>query len=72
MPDDAVPGTVPEIHETEDGPRILIGEREGRWFKKWEGTIRRLVIGRRVEESVLCEPDDDRKNLPATELDGFE
>ncbi|KAH9171047.1 hypothetical protein EDB89DRAFT_1190968 [Lactarius sanguifluus] len=72
VPYDAVPGTVPEIHETMDGPRMLIGEREGRWFKKWEGTIRRSVIGRRVDKRVLYEPDEDFRNLPATELDGFE
>ncbi|KAI9459198.1 hypothetical protein BJY52DRAFT_387488 [Lactarius psammicola] len=72
VPYDVVPGMVPEIHETIDGPRILIGEREGRWFKKWEGTIRRSVIGRRVDKRVLCEPDEDFRNLPATGLDGFE
>ncbi|KAI9459200.1 hypothetical protein BJY52DRAFT_1223198 [Lactarius psammicola] len=72
VPYDAVPGTVPKVHETVDGPRILIGEREGQWFKKWEGTIRRSVIGKRVSERVLREPDEDIRNLPATELDGFE
>ncbi|KAH8993645.1 hypothetical protein EDB86DRAFT_2929159 [Lactarius hatsudake] len=73
VPLDAVPGrTVPEIHETVDGPRVLIGEREGQWFKRWEGTIKRSVIGRRVEKTVLCEPDEDIRNLPAAKLDGFE
>ncbi|KAH9171042.1 hypothetical protein EDB89DRAFT_1973790 [Lactarius sanguifluus] len=73
VPLDAVPGrTVPEILETVDGPRILIGEREGQWFKRWEGTIKRSVIGRRVDKTVLCEPDEDIRNLPAAKLDGFE
>ena len=72
VPPNAVPGTVPEIHETVDGPRILIGEREGRWFKKWEGTIKRSVIGRRVNKGALCDPDEDIRNMPATRLDGFE
>ncbi|KAI9433004.1 hypothetical protein H4582DRAFT_2082825 [Lactarius indigo] len=72
VPLDAAPGTVPKIHETVDGPRILIGERECQWFKKWEGTIKRSVIGRRVDQEVLHKPDEDIRNLPATELDGFE
>ncbi|KAH9028579.1 hypothetical protein EDB85DRAFT_1892443 [Lactarius pseudohatsudake] len=72
VPPDAAPGTVPEVQETVDGPRVLIGEREGQWFKKWEGTIKRSVIRRRVDKTMLCEPDEDIKNLPATKLDGFE
>ena len=74
VPLDAVPGngTVPEIQETVDGPKMLIGEREGRWFKKWEGTIKRSVIGRKRNKQVFYEPDEDIRNLPATRLDGFE
>ena len=65
-------GTVPEIQETEEGPKILIGEREGRWFKKWEATIKRSVIGRKSDKRVLCQPDEDIRNLPAAALDGFD
>ena len=74
VPPDAVlgTGTVPEIQETVDGPKMLIGEREGRWFKKWEGTIKRSVIGRKRGKQVFYEPDEDIRNLPATALDGFE
>lgn len=72
VPLDTVPGPAPEIHETVEGPRILIGEREGRWFKKWEGTIRRSVIGRRRDMGALTEPDEDLRNMPATKLDGFD
>jgi len=74
VPVDALPstGTFPEIQETIEGPKMLIGEREGRWFNKWEGTIKRAVIGRRADKRVFCEPDEDIRNLPAIELDGFE
>jgi hypothetical protein len=74
MPLDVVlgTGTFPEIQETAEGPKILVGEREGRWFKKWEGTIKRSVIGRQADKRVLCQPDEDIRNLPATALDGFE
>ncbi|KAI0305305.1 hypothetical protein B0F90DRAFT_1703335 [Multifurca ochricompacta] len=69
--DNAVPGTLAEIHDTVEGPRILVGEREGQWFKRWEGTIRRSVVGRKVNKTPMQEPDDEVINWPATELDGF-
>ncbi|RPD62890.1 hypothetical protein L227DRAFT_521816 [Lentinus tigrinus ALCF2SS1-6] len=37
--------------QTHDGVVHLIGEREGEWFQRWEGTIRDAV-GRRVQTSV--------------------
>lgn len=54
--------------------RILIGEREGEWFKRWEGTIRRCVMARKVDNRGMSEPDDDEAvtNWPATGLDGFQ
>lgn len=56
-----------------EGQRILTGEREGEWFKRWEGTIRRSVMGRKVEKRAMSEPDDSAvTNWPATELDGFQ
>lgn len=53
--------------------RILTGEREGEWFKRWEGTIRRCVMARKVDKRAMSEPDDEAvTNWPATELDGFQ
>jgi len=54
-----------------DSGRILVGEREGEWFKRWEGTIRRSVMGRKVEKRAMNEPDEPVTNWPATMLDGF-
>jgi len=55
------------------GRRILIGEREGEWFKRWEGTVRRCVMARKVDKRAMSEPDDaEAVNWPATELDGFQ
>lgn len=74
VPEGGVPGPAPDIYNTVEGPRMLIGEREGLWFKRWEGTIRRSVIGRKVDtRGAMSEPDDDVvvTNWPAAELDGF-
>ena len=55
----------------ESGKKILVGEREGEWFKRWEGTIRRSVMGRKIEQRAMSEPDEPVTNWPATMLDGF-
>ncbi|KAI0265282.1 hypothetical protein BC834DRAFT_970086 [Gloeopeniophorella convolvens] len=70
VPDYAEPDTLPEIHETPEGPRILIGVREGEWFKRWEGTIRRAVMARKVDKNAMNEPDD--VNWSAQGLDGYQ
>lgn len=60
-------------HDVFEGGRVLIGEREGEWFKRWEGTIRRCVMGRKDDNRAMSEPDDEAvTNWPATELDGFQ
>jgi hypothetical protein len=64
-------GRYPEIHDTMEGPRVLIGEREGQWFQRWEGTIRRSVMGRKIERMAMHEPEEEVTNWPARELDGF-
>jgi hypothetical protein len=51
--------------------RTLVGEREGEWFKRWEGTIRRSVTARKIENGAMSEPDERVTNWPATMLDGF-
>jgi len=61
----------PEIEDTVEGQRMFVGEREGEWFRRWEGTIRRSVMGRKVEKAAMSEPDDDVTNWPASELDGI-
>jgi hypothetical protein len=57
--------------DMDESGRILVGEREGEWFKRWEGTIRRSVMGRKVEKRAMNEPDEPVTNWPATMLDGF-
>ncbi|KAI0252863.1 hypothetical protein BJV78DRAFT_1124070 [Lactifluus subvellereus] len=72
VPEGAVAGTYPGVQNTVEGPRVLIGEREGQWFKRWEGTIRRSVMGRRVLKIALDEPDEEVTNWPARVLDGMD
>jgi hypothetical protein len=71
MSESGVVGTYPGIQDTIEGPRVLIGEREGQWFQRWEGTIRRSVMGRKVERRPMEEPEEEVTNWPARELDGF-
>jgi hypothetical protein len=49
------------------GRRMLIGEREGEWFKRWEETIRQSVVARKVDERPISKP----YVAPATKLDGY-
>ncbi|KAL1951882.1 hypothetical protein VTO73DRAFT_1031 [Trametes versicolor] len=68
------PGAVPPPPEandgrwkqTRDGPVHLIGEREGEWFQRWEGPIRRAVMGRVQSKTPL-----EIANEPALMLDGY-
>jgi hypothetical protein len=50
--------------------RMLIGEREGEWFKRWEGTIQQSVMRRKIDKVAMSEPEVT--NWPATALDGFQ
>ncbi|KAI0639454.1 hypothetical protein C8Q77DRAFT_1069484 [Trametes polyzona] len=53
--------------QTADGTTIhLIGEREGEWFQRWEGPIRRAVMGRVQSKTPL-----EYANGPAMTLDGY-
>jgi hypothetical protein len=61
-----------EVTNTVEGGRVLVGEREGEWFKRWEGTIRRCVMGRKKERRAMSSPDEELTNWPATQLDGFQ
>ncbi|KAI0056290.1 hypothetical protein BV25DRAFT_1814257 [Artomyces pyxidatus] len=57
---------VNRVVETESGPRLLVGVREGEWFKRWEGMIRRMVVARKVDPTPVSIPDD-----AAGVLDGY-
>jgi hypothetical protein len=37
----------------DEGGRVLIGEEEGEWFRRWEGTIRRSVMERKVDRAGM-------------------
>jgi hypothetical protein len=71
VPEGGLAHANPEIEDTVEGQRMFVGEREGEWFRRWEGTIRRSVMGRKVEKAAMSEPDDDVTNWPASELDGI-
>ncbi|KAI0305119.1 hypothetical protein B0F90DRAFT_1560841, partial [Multifurca ochricompacta] len=48
-PNGVQPGAVPNLFQTPDGPRILIGVREGEWFRTWEAIIHRSVVNRKID-----------------------
>jgi hypothetical protein len=37
--------------------RELIGEEEGEWMKRWEGTIRRSVMEKKVDRAEMMNPN---------------
>jgi hypothetical protein len=49
--------------------RKMVGMKEGEWFQKWEGTIKRAVGGRLKSNQPLTDPDGT--NPAAMLLDGY-
>jgi len=62
-----VPEPQGEMQGVAEGRRMLIGEREGEWFKRWEATIRQSVVTRKVDWDPMSEPYD----APLAKLDGY-
>ena len=63
-----VPESQGEVQDdVAEGRRMLIGEREGEWFKRWEETIRHSVVARKVDKMPMSEPYD----APVMKLDGY-
>ena len=62
-----MPESQGEMQDVPEGRRMSIGEREGEWFKRWEGTIRQSVVARKVDKMPMSEPYD----APVTKLDGY-
>ena len=58
------------IVQTDVGAARLIGMKEGEWFQKWEGTIKRAVTGRLKSRETLVEPDERPTDAPLL-LDGY-
>ncbi|OAX44267.1 hypothetical protein K503DRAFT_789010 [Rhizopogon vinicolor AM-OR11-026] len=52
------------------GRTRVVGLREGEWFRRWEGTIRRAVLNRLQDEQPLTMPDDQPAPLSLL-LDGY-
>lgn len=66
------PARASRIVKTPHGVKMLLGEPEGEWFRRWQGTIRNAVLGRRQHAPPLIQPDGDEGWNPAAEaLDGF-
>lgn len=59
------------LRRTPQGISKLVGVREGAWFKKWEGTIRRAVIARRQYQEPMYQPDAVQRENAGALLDGF-
>jgi len=49
------------LRRTPRGISKLIGVREGEWFEKWAGTIRRAVIARQESEEPMYQPDGTQR-----------
>ncbi|KAI9509541.1 hypothetical protein F5148DRAFT_978145 [Russula earlei] len=54
--EDVQPGVLVNVFQTPDGPRILVGVREGEWLRAWELTIRAAVTRHRVDPTPLYQP----------------
>ncbi|THH21559.1 hypothetical protein EW146_g33 [Bondarzewia mesenterica] len=44
--------------QTREGVQMLVGVREGEWFQRWEGTIRRAIAAKKVDRTPMEQPDD--------------
>lgn len=60
-------GSSPRTVQTPTGTRRLLGLREGEWFRQWEGTITRAVMGRFQSSIPLFSPSGSSGLL----LDGY-
>jgi hypothetical protein len=58
------------LADSSGGRTSVVGLREGEWFKRWEGTIRRAVLNRLCDEQPLTTPDDQPAPLSLL-LDGY-
>jgi len=56
--------------DTSSGSMRVLGLREGEWFRRWEGTIRRAVLNRLQDAQPLTTPDDQPSPLSLM-LDGY-
>ena len=59
------------LRRTPQGISKLVGVREGEWFKKWNGTIRRAVIARQQSQEPMDQPDIVQRDTSGATLDGF-
>lgn len=59
------------IINTPMGQAELVGTKEGEWFQRWEGTIKRAVMGRCQSAVPLTIPDDGPL-AAAVMLDGYQ
>jgi hypothetical protein len=57
---------------TPEGVKMLLGEPEGEWFRRWEATIRNCVLNHHREPTPLKIPDDSTgENHAAGMLDSY-
>ncbi|KAF7793351.1 hypothetical protein EIP86_004463 [Pleurotus ostreatoroseus] len=60
------------VVQTDKGAARLVGMREGEWFARWEGAIRRAVTNRVQSRTPLDEPDAvGAVSSAALALDGY-
>jgi hypothetical protein len=60
------------IFESPNGAQLeVVGVREGRWFKRWESTIRENVVCRVQVKDIITVPNDQRSHLAGGTLDGY-
>jgi len=56
-------------HGAVSGHARLVGMKEGEWFQRWEGSIKRAVTGRLKAREALTVPDGT--SVEASMLDGY-
>jgi len=69
-PPEYTPEGSSRIMDTQNG-RKLVGLREGVWFRKWEGTITRSVMGRYQSPTPIFDTSTHTREADMPFLDGY-
>ncbi|KAF8078649.1 hypothetical protein FPV67DRAFT_1571623 [Lyophyllum atratum] len=70
-PPEYTPQGSSRVMHTPNGVKRLVGLREGDWFRKWEGTINRSVLGRYQSPTPIVDTSDHTREVDRAFLDGY-
>ncbi|GLB36126.1 putative gamma-glutamyltranspeptidase [Lyophyllum shimeji] len=71
LPPEYTPEGSSRIMHTRNGMKRLVGLREGDWFRKWEGTIARSVLGRYQSATPIFDTSANTRGADLPFLDGY-